>query len=44
MQILMNYLWKECLYYNDEPGLSESAKEQLFKEEVLQTYNLLIIL
>ncbi|WP_294156198.1 hypothetical protein [uncultured Clostridium sp.] len=40
----MERMFDECLYYNDEPGLSESAKEQLFKEEVLQTYNLLIIL
>ena len=40
-ELFMERIFDECLYYSDEPGLSEAAKEQLFREDILETYNLL---
>lgn len=42
-EIFMNRVPDACLYYIDEPGLNEATKEQLFRKEILEAYNILII-
>ncbi len=41
-KLFMERIPDACLYYIDEPGLNEVTKEELFRKEILETYNLLI--
>ena len=41
-EVFINRVPDACLCYIDEPGLDEVSKEQLFRKEILETYNILI--